>query len=268
MPVARYEPARKPDTRQTYFKRLRGEMITELSPDLIHQLYAWIDVLPLNRPKRNITRDFSDGVACAEVIKHYMPKLVEIHNYSPANGIAQKLYNWNTLIAKVTKKFGYIPSDELVQGIVNNRNGFIEVLLWELREKLYDSLAKKGSVPPELMFSENPTQDQTSAVQGQLQQQQYYNPGVMPPNPSFLGNPYASPTSATTQPQMFGDFQQNLYMQQSGGHQGLDKDHLIGELQETVGILQLKIDKLEQLLTLKTKHIDELEATLASIQHP
>lgn len=28
----------------------------------IQDLYLWIDELPLSRPKRNITRDFSDGV--------------------------------------------------------------------------------------------------------------------------------------------------------------------------------------------------------------
>jgi len=30
-------------------------------------LYSWIDEIPLSRPKRNITRDFSDGMMIAEV---------------------------------------------------------------------------------------------------------------------------------------------------------------------------------------------------------
>lgn len=46
--------------------------------------YAWIDEIPLSRPKRNITRDFSDGVMVAEVIHHFIPKLISMHNYSPA----------------------------------------------------------------------------------------------------------------------------------------------------------------------------------------
>ncbi|KAJ3275313.1 Sperm flagellar protein 1, partial [Borealophlyctis nickersoniae] len=69
----------------------------ELTEPEIQSLYAWVDEIPLSRPKRNITRDFSDGVALAEIIKHYIPKLVEIHNYSPANSVGQKVYNWNTL---------------------------------------------------------------------------------------------------------------------------------------------------------------------------
>jgi len=33
----------------------------------------------------------------AEVIGHYFPKLVQMHNYSAANSIKQKMYNWSTL---------------------------------------------------------------------------------------------------------------------------------------------------------------------------
>jgi hypothetical protein len=33
----------------------------------------------------------------AETVRHYYPRLVDLHNYPAANSIAQKLYNWNTL---------------------------------------------------------------------------------------------------------------------------------------------------------------------------
>lgn len=36
-------------------------MDRELSEETLQDLYAWIDKIPLSRPKRNITRDFSDG---------------------------------------------------------------------------------------------------------------------------------------------------------------------------------------------------------------
>ena len=42
----------------------------------------------------------------AEVVKHYIPKLVELHNYSAAHSVSQKLYNWNTLNVKVFRKIG------------------------------------------------------------------------------------------------------------------------------------------------------------------
>jgi hypothetical protein len=37
------------------------------------------------------------AVLMAEVVHHYFPKLVELHNYSSANSHKQKMYNWATL---------------------------------------------------------------------------------------------------------------------------------------------------------------------------
>ena len=45
-------------------------------------VYNWVDEIPLSRPKRSIARDFSDAVLVAEMVKHFLPKLVEMHNYS------------------------------------------------------------------------------------------------------------------------------------------------------------------------------------------
>jgi hypothetical protein len=46
-------------------------------------------------------------VLAAEVVAFYFPRLVDIHNYSPANSVQQKLYNWNTLNTKVLRKLKY-----------------------------------------------------------------------------------------------------------------------------------------------------------------
>ena len=43
-------------------------------------------------------------VLLAEVIKHFLPQLVELHNYSAAHSVQQKSYNWETLNTKVLKK--------------------------------------------------------------------------------------------------------------------------------------------------------------------
>jgi hypothetical protein len=80
-----------------------------------------VDEIPLSRPKRNIARDFSDGgedaelpldcsplainmqesakascthdplaVLAAEVVHHYFPKLVELHNYRQGGDLLQR----------------------------------------------------------------------------------------------------------------------------------------------------------------------------------
>lgn len=78
----------------------RGD-VTILSDENLQEIYTWVDNVPLTRAKRNITRDFSDGVLMAEVLQHYFPKVVDIKNYSAANSVRQKLYNWQTLNNKV-----------------------------------------------------------------------------------------------------------------------------------------------------------------------
>ena len=68
-------------------------------------VYEWVDSVPLSRPKKNISRDFSDGgirdnlylVLTAEMIKYHLPKIVELHNYPAACSTSQKNYNWSTL---------------------------------------------------------------------------------------------------------------------------------------------------------------------------
>ena len=34
-------------------------------------VYEWIDTIPLSREKKNMARDFCDGVLTAEIIKFY-----------------------------------------------------------------------------------------------------------------------------------------------------------------------------------------------------
>ena len=81
-----------------------------LTEDELNAIYNWVDQIPLTRPKKNIARDFSDGVLLAEIVNFFLPKLIDIHNYSSANGLKQKKYNWETLNTKVFKKIGFMLS--------------------------------------------------------------------------------------------------------------------------------------------------------------
>jgi len=79
-----------------------------LSEDDLNNIYNWVDEVPLSRPKKNIARDFADGVLVAEIVHYYLPRLVEVHNYSSAHSTSAKLYNWNTLNRKHYKAFNLI----------------------------------------------------------------------------------------------------------------------------------------------------------------
>ena len=54
----------------------------DLTEEDLQMIYNWVDEIPLSRPKRSIARDFSDGVLVAEIVKHFIPKIVDMHNYS------------------------------------------------------------------------------------------------------------------------------------------------------------------------------------------
>lgn len=75
-----------------------------MNDEKLQSIYSWVDQIPLSRAKKNIARDFSDGILIAEIVKYYHPKLIQMHNYTPANSSQQKMYNWNTLNSKLFKQ--------------------------------------------------------------------------------------------------------------------------------------------------------------------
>lgn len=71
-----------------------------------------VDSITFSRNKRNINRDFADGLMMAELIHHYNPKIVSLHNYPTTNAVSKKIENWKTLNNKVLKKIGISLSKE------------------------------------------------------------------------------------------------------------------------------------------------------------
>ncbi|TPX32423.1 hypothetical protein SmJEL517_g04462 [Synchytrium microbalum] len=272
-----------------------------LTEEELQNLYAWIDTIPLSRPKRNLTRDFSDGVAAAEVVHHFFPKLVELHNYSPANALTQKLYNWNTLNQKVLRKLGYLASDDAIQGIINNKPGYAEWILNELRSKIELYAAQQtrtkgdpnmgmmmgmpgmvanagggymnpmmgggpgGPMSPHFVYAYPPALPMQQQIPQQQPQQMQARPAMSnygyPPQQQQHVSPvahHAPPPMPLAHPPAYGN---------ARGHPAAPVKSdavVIGELQDTIQILQLKVQKMEQLLTLKDKRIDDLTNRLRS----
>ena len=55
----------------------------------------------------------------AEIVKHYFPSMVDLHNYSGAHSHSQKLYNWTTFNQKVLKKLGVNLTKQQMDEIIN-----------------------------------------------------------------------------------------------------------------------------------------------------
>lgn len=114
----------------------------ELSDEKLEDLYEWIDKIPLSRQKKRIERDFADGYAVGEIIKHFLPSAIDLHMLTPAFNLQQKLANWGMLNAKVFNRFGLNVPLPITQHISNAKPGYIEVFLTNLRYKIDETLSK------------------------------------------------------------------------------------------------------------------------------
>mmetsp|Transcript_119706 Transcript_119706/g.334125 ORF Transcript_119706/g.334125 Transcript_119706/m.334125 type:complete len:251 (-) Transcript_119706:125-877(-) len=242
-------------------KHLEAQLAPEIENDEeLQNLYNWVDETPLSRPKKNISRDFQDGVLFAEVINHYFPRIIEMHNYSAANSQTQKMYNWTTLNQKVLKKLGYQIHQQDLEDVIKASPGAIERLLRVLQEKIIQAqngnlkvgkpaVASRVSATPEgragvgdesSSAASHARHPATEARRGQEQ------PGSRPR--SDPGPP--APVVA------------QRYQQEVDTELLVEKEQTIAELREMVVIMSEKIKKLEQLVRIKDSKIDALTQKL------
>lgn len=65
-------------------------MSNQLDENEMLEMYEWIDTFTLSKPKKIISRDFSDGVLYAELIKKNIPNIIQLVNYVPSSNYEQK----------------------------------------------------------------------------------------------------------------------------------------------------------------------------------
>lgn len=227
----------------------------DVSEDELTNLYTWVDEIPLSRPKRNIARDFADGVLMAEVVHHYFPRLVELHNYSSANGIQQKLYNWNTLNQKAFRRLGFMISKQDCEAISTCQPGAIERVLKLVKLRIAKYRDQSGS--PDGDFGDD------GVLGGELES------GGDAPAP---GSPASRSTRQTAPKQLYSALQtagpaasSKVRAAFDGGAAAeiiADREAAITELRDTNELLDTKVRKLEQLVKLKDAKIQTLMAKL------
>jgi hypothetical protein len=217
-------------------------MASDLTDEQLRAIYAWIDAIPLSRPKKNIARDFSDGVMLAEVIAAYFPNLVEVHNYPAANNARQKIYNFETLNNKVLKKLGYTIPRDVIEDIVNAKVGVVEKVLNSVQIKMAKYRERKAAddAPPRESV---PASANRPAPSGKPEYNVREVPGAQ---------------KGKVSPQHQHN-RKNINIGASVDEEILfEKEQQIRELHETVEILELKIAKLEQLVRLKDNKIQKI----------
>lgn len=261
---------------------------------------------PLFLPHHPRPHIHEPAVLVAEVVAHFYPRLVELHNYSSANSLSQKMYNWNTLNARVLKRLGFTIPKQDCEDISNTKPGAIERVLKLVKFKMAKFQEKHGVVGPggagNGVSSEASNSRPVSSQQQQQQQPQQQQRPALAPHPQQQ-QPPQNPLSAAavpkksalkvpghvaaTAPVAIG--QQEQEQQQPAGtaamtalrhpqaaaaaatdHPGVvaQKDAIIAELKETNDILETKTRKLEQLVRLKDAKIQTLLNKLQAMGAP
>ncbi|KAM6076103.1 sperm flagellar protein 1 [Chlamydotis macqueenii] len=220
-------------------------------------LYRWLDAVPLSRPRRNIARDFSDGVLAAELVKFFFPAMVQLHSYVPASSTPQKLANWGHLNRKVLSKLNLSIPEEVIRQVVQCRPGTVEQVLLVLREKIEEKQKESKAVP-------GPGQE--PGVRAALEEVGYLET-ARAGCPKAKGG--AGGTCAQELPRAAG-VMRSCAQATSGDAavhlQLAEREQALLLAQETIQILQLKVGRLEQLLRLKNVRIDDLSQRLREAQ--
>ncbi|XP_052771647.1 sperm flagellar protein 1-like isoform X9 [Mya arenaria] len=245
------------------------KMEQPLDEQELESLYAWVDSIPLSRPKRNIARDFSDGVLVAEIVRHFFANegIVELHNYTAANATPKKKENWYYLNRKVFGKMNFELADDVINDLVCCKQGMIEKVLLMLQVKI------KRAQYARQHQSDKPEADQHTSM----------SPGRKDGRTIKVGMDDTKGRLKTKQIEDYGHTITQHYLNNRGWSSGVEhfpprhriKGHL-GDVDivprimleereqellakdEMVKMLQNKVQKLEQLLTLKDMRISEL----------
>ncbi len=100
------------------------------------QLRDWVDEPVYSRPRRNLARDFSDGVLVAELIDYFCPQLVDLPQYRTCNATAGKIDNWNTLNRNPLRKLGLQLSRAEIIAVTGQKLPALEKMLMLLHDKI------------------------------------------------------------------------------------------------------------------------------------
>ncbi|XP_036836891.1 sperm flagellar protein 1 isoform X4 [Oncorhynchus mykiss] len=183
----------------------------------------------------------------AEVVKYFFPKLVELHNYTPANSIQQKLSNWGTLNRqvscfhvdrKVFSKLNFHIPEETVKRIVVSTAGVIEPVLCSLRERIDDK--------------------RQQCTEDTLLDVEYYNnrnrekPLTEPPPKKKEERAHVHQHTDKTSTVLGSQVDPTIRLVLE------EKEQALLALQETVEILQIKVNRLEHLVQLKDMRLEDL----------
>ena len=219
-----------------------------LDEDEEHIVYNWVDEQELSRPKKNIARDFSDGVLMAEIVHHYFPKYVELHNYSAMHSRNDKYSNWVMLNKKVLKKLHYQVHLDDIQDIIDNKHGVIEAVLRQLQKVIYKIKLKNE----ESKQMQDNGMSETSSVKSKISSISHSTKKSKISNLYKKNKRVSNTSSKSTKAK---EINKNSTAWE-------DHLHIIEEMKETIMFMETKIKKYEEIISIKENTIQEMRVAM------
>ncbi|EDL28307.1 mCG18501, isoform CRA_b, partial [Mus musculus] len=179
------------------------------------------------------------------------PRMVEMHNYVPANSLQQKLSNWGHLNRKVLNKLNFSVPDDVMRKIAQCSPGVVELVLIPLRQRLEERQRRQKLGVGSLQ--ELAPQDSSGYMDMGLPQK------VRGEGAPALGEQLREGRPLASRPP---GYNQALQGDPSFVLQIAEKEQELLASQETVQVLQMKVKRLEHLLQLKNVRIDDLSRRL------
>ncbi|XP_033756339.1 sperm flagellar protein 1-like isoform X2 [Pecten maximus] len=230
-----------------------------LDEESLETVYGWVDEVPLTRPKKNISRDFSDGVLFAEMIHYYFPNYVDMHNYTASNGSKGKTKNWNVLNRKVLRRLNFELADDVISNLCKPTPFVIEKVLMELKTRIDQKMEMDKIQPPPPISSfrakesDQPEADQHFGWKGKGTKGQKLPPKASVKDPIMPSSgPQRQKGGNKNEPDLTMKYEEKV-------HECLSKD-------ETIAVLQAKTRRLEHLLNLKDIRINELQSQVEHLR--
>ncbi len=185
------------------------------------------------------------GTLLAEVVQHFLPDIINIHNYITTGTFTQKKSNWEVLNRKVFGRLGLNLPEVIINDLCNAKPSIVEIVLFNLRAKMNEELELRQQIKQKSISSSRQPLPSSNTVA-----------------PKKIDKPFLSKGTSQTS-RSVADINNKLVSRQE--YEQLKQQ--CSQQQQQIEIIQVKMRRLEHVAQLKDTRINGLSGTIEESQH-
>jgi hypothetical protein len=181
----------------------------------------------------------------AEVVQHFLPDMINIHNYITTGTFNKKKSNWEVFNRKVFGRLGLNLPEVIINDLCNAKPGTIEIVLFNLRAKMNEEPELRQQIQQQSISSSRQPLPSSNTV-----------------TPKKIDKPFLSKGISQTS-RSVADINNKLVSRQE--YEQLKQQ--CSQQQQQIEIIQGKMRRLEHLAQIKDNRITGLSATIEESQN-